>query len=115
LQNIPFPLFNPWTVAILICGRFLSIFYGYRFPLPCLKETYKESARQNVKIAWGLWADAALDGQRNWNNTDDIAEAASIAASKSLQALGHLAPNTTPMSTPSRSLGEEIRVVPRIS
>jgi hypothetical protein len=45
---------------------------------------------KNVEIVWRTLADAALDGQRNWNSIGGIAEAASAALSTSHQALGRL-------------------------
>lgn len=45
---------------------------------------------KNVEIVWRTLADAALDGQRNWNSIGDIADAASVAPSTTHQALGRL-------------------------
>ena len=45
---------------------------------------------KNVEIVWRTLADAALDGQRQWNSIGDIADATSIAPSTSYQALGRL-------------------------
>jgi DNA-binding transcriptional regulator YhcF (GntR family) len=45
---------------------------------------------KNVEIVWRTLADAALDGQREWNSIGEIAETASIAPSTTYQALGRL-------------------------
>ena len=45
---------------------------------------------KNVEIVWRTLADAALGGQRDWNSTGDIADAASVAPSTTHQALGRL-------------------------
>ena len=45
---------------------------------------------KNVEIVWRTLADAALEGQRNWNSIGDIADAASVAPSTTHQALGRL-------------------------
>ena len=45
---------------------------------------------KNVEIVWRTLADAALDGQRDWNSIGDIADAASVAPSTAHQALGRL-------------------------
>lgn len=45
---------------------------------------------KNVEIVWRTLADAALDGQRDWNSIGDIADAASVAPSTTHQALGRL-------------------------
>ena len=45
---------------------------------------------KNVEIVWRTLADAALEGQRDWNSISDIADAASVAASTTHQALGRL-------------------------
>jgi DNA-binding transcriptional regulator YhcF (GntR family) len=45
---------------------------------------------KNVEIVWRTLADAALDGQRNWNSIGGIADAASVAPSTTHQALGRL-------------------------
>ena len=45
---------------------------------------------KNVGIVWRTLADAALDGQRDWNSISDIADAASVAPSTTHQALGRL-------------------------
>ena len=34
---------------------------------------------KNVEIVWRTLADAALDGQRDWNSISDIAVASSVA------------------------------------
>ena len=43
-----------------------------------------------VEIVWRTLADAALEGQRDWNSIGDIADAASVAPSTTHQALGRL-------------------------
>lgn len=48
------------------------------------------SAMKNVEIVWRTLADAALNGQRDWNSIGDIADAASVAPSTTHQALGRL-------------------------
>jgi len=45
---------------------------------------------KNVEIVWRTLADAALEGQRDWNCIGDIADAASVAPSTTHQALGRL-------------------------
>jgi DNA-binding transcriptional regulator YhcF (GntR family) len=45
---------------------------------------------KNVEIVWRTLADAALDGQRDWNSIGDIANASSVAPSTTHQALGRL-------------------------
>ncbi len=45
---------------------------------------------KNVEIVWRTLADAALDGQRDWNSIGDLADAASVAPSTTHQALGRL-------------------------
>ncbi len=45
---------------------------------------------KNVEIVWRTLADAALNGQRDWNSIGDIADAASVAPSTTHQALGRL-------------------------
>jgi hypothetical protein len=45
---------------------------------------------KNVEIVWRTLADAALDGQRDWNSVGDIADASSVAPSTSHQALGRV-------------------------
>ena len=45
---------------------------------------------KNVEIVWRTLADAALNGQRDWNSIGDIANAASVAPSTTHQALGRL-------------------------
>ena len=45
---------------------------------------------KNVEIVWRTLADAALEGQRDWNSIGDIADAASVAPSTTHQALGRL-------------------------
>lgn len=45
---------------------------------------------KNVEIVWRTLADAALDGQRDWNSIGDIADAGSVAPSTTHQALGRL-------------------------
>lgn len=45
---------------------------------------------KNVEIVWRTLADAALEGQRDWNSVGDIADAASVAPSTTHQALGRL-------------------------
>jgi hypothetical protein len=45
---------------------------------------------KNVEIVWRTLADAALEGQRDWNSIGGIADAASIAPSTTHQALGRL-------------------------
>jgi hypothetical protein len=45
---------------------------------------------KNVEIVWRTLADAALDGQRDWNIVGDIADASSVAPSTTHQALGRL-------------------------
>jgi hypothetical protein len=45
---------------------------------------------KKVEIVWRTLADAALNGQRDWNSISDIADAASIAPSTTHQALGRL-------------------------
>jgi hypothetical protein len=45
---------------------------------------------KKVEIVWRTLADAALDGQRDWNSIGDIADAASVAPSTTHQALGRL-------------------------
>ncbi len=45
---------------------------------------------KKVEIVWRTLADAALDGQRDWNSVGDIADAASVAPSTTHQALGRL-------------------------
>jgi hypothetical protein len=45
---------------------------------------------KNVEIVWRTLADAALDGQRDWNTVGDIADASSVAPSTTHQALGRL-------------------------
>jgi hypothetical protein len=45
---------------------------------------------KNVEIVWRTLADAALDGQRDWNTVGDIANASSVAPSTTHQALGRL-------------------------
>jgi hypothetical protein len=45
---------------------------------------------KNVEIVWRTLADAALEGQRDWNRIGDIADAASVAPSTTHQALGRL-------------------------
>lgn len=45
---------------------------------------------KNVEIVWRTLADAALEGQRDWNSIGDIGAAASVAPSTTHQALGRL-------------------------
>ncbi|MEX2441388.1 MAG: helix-turn-helix domain-containing protein, partial [Pontimonas sp.] len=45
---------------------------------------------KNVEIVWRTLADAALEGQRDWNSIGEIADAASVAPSTTHQALGRL-------------------------
>jgi hypothetical protein len=45
---------------------------------------------KNVEVVWRTLADAALEGQRDWNSIGDIADAASVAPSTTHQALGRL-------------------------
>jgi hypothetical protein len=45
---------------------------------------------KNVEVVWRTLAEAALDGQRDWNSIGDIADAASVAPSTTHQALGRL-------------------------
>jgi hypothetical protein len=45
---------------------------------------------KNVEIVWRTLADAALEGQRDWNSIGDIADASSVAPSTTHQALGRL-------------------------
>ena len=45
---------------------------------------------KNVEIVWRTLADAALEGQRDWNSVGDIADAASVPPSTTHQALGRL-------------------------
>jgi DNA-binding transcriptional regulator YhcF (GntR family) len=45
---------------------------------------------KNVEIVWRTLADAALEGQREWNSIGEIADAASVAPSTTHQALGRL-------------------------
>ena len=45
---------------------------------------------KNVEIVWRTLADAALEGQRDWNSIGGIADAASVAPSTTHQALGRL-------------------------
>ena len=45
---------------------------------------------KNVEIVWRTLADAALEGQRDWNSIGHIADAASVAPSTTHQALGRL-------------------------
>ncbi|EPR77322.1 hypothetical protein ADILRU_0340 [Leifsonia rubra CMS 76R] len=45
---------------------------------------------KNLEVVWRTLADAALDGQRDWNSIGDIAGAALVAPSTTHQALGRL-------------------------
>jgi len=45
---------------------------------------------KNVGVVWRTLADAALEGQRDWNSIGSIADAASVAPSTTHQALGRL-------------------------
>ena len=45
---------------------------------------------KNLEIVWRTLADAALEGQRDWNSIGDIADAAWVAPSTTHQALGRL-------------------------
>ena len=45
---------------------------------------------KKVEIVWRTLADAALEGQREWNSIGEIADAASVAPSTTHQALGRL-------------------------
>ena len=45
---------------------------------------------KNVEIVWRTLADAALEGQRDWNSIGDSADAASVPPSTTHQALGRL-------------------------
>jgi DNA-binding transcriptional regulator YhcF (GntR family) len=45
---------------------------------------------KKVEIVWRTLADAALEGQRDWNSIGEIADAASVAPSTTHQALGRL-------------------------
>jgi DNA-binding transcriptional regulator YhcF (GntR family) len=64
--------------------------YKYGCGLPYLYETSEHGAMKNVEVVWRTLADAALDGQRDWNSISEIADAASVAPSTTHQALGRL-------------------------
>ena len=53
--------------------------YKYGHQLPCLYKSCNNGPMKNVEIVWRTLADAALDGQRDWNSIGDIADAASVA------------------------------------
>ena len=58
--------------------------------VPYLYEICEHGAVKNVEIVWRTLADAALNGQREWNSIGDIAGTAWVAPSTTHQALGRL-------------------------
>lgn len=58
--------------------------------LPYLYRICDHDATKNGEIVWRTLADAALEGQRDWNSIGDIADASSVPPSTTHQALGRL-------------------------